>query len=160
MALTYYLDEDGINFIPVTAETPLPVTGGGGGGGGSVTVTNFPATQPVSGPLTDTQLRATPISTVEHQGNIISGPLPLTAATAATIIGAFSDRRGIRVLNYIEAPVYLAYGITGTPPSGAGADFIPAAIGGVPGQWECPFAPVGGMRAVCASAGSLTVTVW
>lgn len=34
MALTYYLDEDGINLIPVTTNTPLPVTGGGDPSGG------------------------------------------------------------------------------------------------------------------------------
>lgn len=33
-------------------------------GAGSVTVTNFPATQAVSGPLTDAQLRADPIETL------------------------------------------------------------------------------------------------
>lgn len=31
---------------------------GGGGGSGSVEVSNFPATQPVTGPLTNAQLRA------------------------------------------------------------------------------------------------------
>lgn len=33
MSLTYYLSDDGINYIPVTEATPLPVTAGGGGGG-------------------------------------------------------------------------------------------------------------------------------
>ena len=33
----------------------------GGAVGAEVQVTNFPATQPVSGPLTDAQLRATPV---------------------------------------------------------------------------------------------------
>lgn len=31
MALTYYLGPDGVEFIPVTEATPLPVSGGGGG---------------------------------------------------------------------------------------------------------------------------------
>lgn len=31
MALTYYLDDDGITYIPVTEATPLPVGGAGGG---------------------------------------------------------------------------------------------------------------------------------
>lgn len=36
-----------------------PISGGGGGsGGGTVEVSNFPATQPVTGPLTNAQLRA------------------------------------------------------------------------------------------------------
>lgn len=101
-----------------------------------------------------------PLPTYDAQGVIASGPLALSAATAATIIGAFPGRRGMRVLNWIAAPVYLSLGTTGTPPSGAGADYIPAAVGGVPGQWEPPYAPVDGVRAVCATAGSLTVTVW
>lgn len=105
-------------------------------------------------PLTFSQLKA------GYQGNIASGPMALTANTAATIIGAFPDRRGMRVLNYIAAPVYLSLGTSGTPSSGAGSDYIPAAVGGVPGQWEPPYAPVGGVRAVCATAGSITVTVW
>lgn len=55
MSLVYYLDEDGINLTPVSEDNPLPVSGGGGGGGGgSVTVSNFPATQPVSGTVTAT----------------------------------------------------------------------------------------------------------
>jgi hypothetical protein len=41
--------------------------------GGSVSVSNFPATQPVSGPLTDTQLRATPVP--------ISGTVTANAGT-------------------------------------------------------------------------------
>lgn len=41
----------------VSVTSPLPVDASGS----SVSVTNFPATQPVSGPLTDAQLRATPV---------------------------------------------------------------------------------------------------
>lgn len=151
MSLTYYLAPDGINSIPVTAANPLPVTGGGGGGGPTV----------VAGADGSTAASTlNPLPVFEAQGVIANGPLALAAATATTIIGAFPGRRGMRVLNYIAAPVYLSLGTTGTPPSGAGSDYIPAAVGGVPGQWEPPYAPVDGVRAVCATAGSLTVTVW
>lgn len=37
------------------------IIGNSGGGASSVSVANFPATQPVSGPITDTQIRATPL---------------------------------------------------------------------------------------------------
>lgn len=131
----------------IDMETGLPVVGGGGGGGSS-------------DGLTDAELRASPLTVVQHQGNIISGPLALTADAAATIIGAFAERRGMMVANYIAAPVYMALGTTGTPASGAGAICIPPAVDDVPGVFVFPFAPVGGVRAVCASAGSLTVTVW
>lgn len=43
---------------------------------GSVSVSNFPATQPVSGPLTDTQLRATPVP--------VSGTVAVTGAYQTT----------------------------------------------------------------------------
>lgn len=50
---------------PVTLTDPngnyVDISGGGGSGGGSVTVTNFPATQAVSGPLTNAQLRASAV---------------------------------------------------------------------------------------------------
>lgn len=54
MAAIQYLADDGINVINVSEDNPLPVSGGGGGGGGSVTVSNFPTTQPVSGTVTAT----------------------------------------------------------------------------------------------------------
>ncbi len=47
-----------------------------GGGASTVSVSNFPATQPVSGPLTDTQLRATPVP--------ISGTVSLSGGGDAT----------------------------------------------------------------------------
>lgn len=134
----------------VDIATGLPASGGGGGG-----------VTPVAGADGATAASTTnPLPVFEAQGLIISGPLALTANTAATIIGAFAGRRGMRVLNYIAAPVYLSNGDTGTPASGAGSDYIPAAVGGVPGQWEPPYAPVNGVRAVCATSGSITVTVW
>lgn len=101
-----------------------------------------------------------PLPTSVAQGLIISGPVTMVAATAMTLIAAFADRRGMRVLNYTASPVYLTHGVTGTPPSGAGSDFIPAAVDGVPGVWEPRYAPVSGIRAVGAAAGGLTVTVW
>lgn len=48
--------------------------------GGSVSVSNFPATQPVSGPLTDAELRATAVPV-----SAASLPLPTGAATETTL---------------------------------------------------------------------------
>lgn len=84
----------------------------------------------------------------------------LVADTALTILTADATRNGARVLNWTASPVYLTYGTTGTPVSGAPSDFIPAAVSGVPGQWECAFAPVAGLRAVGAAAGDLSVFAW
>lgn len=142
---------------PVEVAQPVLIAGTVGPGGavsaGSVTVSGGDGANPA------TQINPLPVA--QAQGVIISGPFTLAANTAATIIGAFADRRKFRVLNWIAAPVYLSYGTTGTPPSGAGSDYIPAAqtIGGflVPGQYEPLILPVGGMRAVCAVAGDLTI---
>lgn len=101
-----------------------------------------------------------PISVTEAQGVIASGPITLVAATAQTIIGAFADRRGFYVLNYTASPVYLSLGTTGTPASGGGSLYVPAAAAGVPGAFLFPFAPVTGVRAVGAAAGDLTIVAW
>jgi hypothetical protein len=66
--------------------------GGGGGGGGSVSVTNFPATQAVSGPLTNTELRASavPVSGSVNVSNFpasqtVTGPLTDTQLRASAV---------------------------------------------------------------------------
>lgn len=61
---------------PVSIVGPIEISGGGGGGTSEVEVTNFPATQPVSGPLTNTELRASAIA--------VSGPLTNAQLTAVT----------------------------------------------------------------------------
>ena len=50
--------------------------------GGSITVANFPATQPVSGPLTDLQLRATPVPV---SGTVTTGGLTDTQLRATPV---------------------------------------------------------------------------
>lgn len=154
MSANYNAGSPPARVVLVDPETLLDYTaiGGGGGGGDAVVIAG------ANGTSGTTQINPLPVTVA--QGIIASGPIALAANTAATLIAAFADRRGMRVLNYISAPVYLSLGVTGTPASGAGSDYIPAAVGGIPGQWEPPFAPVGGVRAVCATAGSLTVTVW
>lgn len=84
----------------------------------------------------------------------------LAANAAQTIVAASPNLNGARVLNWTTAPIYLANGTTGTPASGAPSDYVPAASSGVPGQYECPYAPIDGLRAVGAAAGDLTVETW
>lgn len=81
----------------------------------------------------------------------------LAAGTPKTILAASASTTGARILNWTASPVYVTSGTTGTPASGAPSDYIPAAASGVPGQWEPPYRPVDGLRAVGASAGDLTV---
>lgn len=124
-----------------------------GGSGGAPTV--------VAGANTTTAAsQINPLPVTEAQGVIAAGSVTLAANTTSQIIGAFADRRGLRVLNYTASPVYLSQGVAGDPTLGAGSDFIPAAASGVPGQWEPPYAPVGGIRGQGASAGGLTVIAW
>ncbi len=127
----------------VSSTTPLPVSASVLGANGTSAATTI-----------------NPLPTAAAQGVIASGPVTLAAGTPVTLIAAFADRRGMRILNYTASPVYLTNGVTGTPPSGGGSDYIPAAAGGVPGVWNAPYAPVNGIRAVGAAAGDLTVTVW
>lgn len=95
------------------------------------------------------------------QGTLTQTTVNLTAGTAATIIAANANIRGARILNWITAPVYIANGTSGTPASGAPSDYIPAAATGpIPAQFEFPYAPVDGVRAVSATTGTLTVETW
>lgn len=83
----------------------------------------------------------------------------LVAATAATLLAASTEDRRVTVLNYIDAPVYVAPGVTGTPASTAPSDYIPAAAAGVPGRYTCPYSPKSGLRVISANAGDLTLIV-
>lgn len=118
------------------------VAGGGGGGSTGGTTTN-------------------PTFVTSGQNTVTQTTITLAAGTAQTIIPAGATINGARILNWITAPVYLANGTSGTPASGAPSDYIPAAAAGpVPAQFEFAYRPVDGVRAVCASAGTLTVETW
>jgi hypothetical protein len=115
---------------PVTG-LPATISGGGGGPASSVSVSNFPAsqavtgtfwqaTQPVSGPLTDTQLRATAVSVsaitpaltcTDRSGTITVG------GTAQSLMAANPLRRGYRVQNVSSADLWL--NDTGNPATAA-----------------------------------------
>ncbi len=58
----------------------LVVSGGGGGGTSQVEVTNFPATQPVSGPLTNAQLTAQALATEATLASVLTELQTLNAA--------------------------------------------------------------------------------
>ena len=75
----------------------------------AVSVLNFPATQAVTGPLTDTQLRALPVP--------VSGPLTDTQLRATpVIVGLRDDVHG-------KAPQWSAFGILKTAPESIVADY-------------------------------------
>lgn len=64
-----------MSFTPASSLSPATVVVAG-----AVSVTNFPASQPVTGPLTDAELRASAVPV-----SVASLPLPSGAATEATL---------------------------------------------------------------------------
>lgn len=104
--------------------------------------------------------QSSPTFTAPAPGTLATSKVTLVAATAATLFPANAAQIGCRILNWTAAPVYITPGTTGTPPNTAPSDYIPAAASGVPGQFESPYAPTTGMRAVGASAGDITVEIW
>jgi hypothetical protein len=103
---------------------------------------------------------STPTYTAPAPGTLARSKVTLAANTAATLFLANTAALGCRLLNWTASIVYLNDGTTGTPASGAPSDYIPAAASGVPGQFESPYPPTTGMRAVGASAGDITVETW
>ncbi len=88
---------------------------------GSVDVNNFPAVQPVSGtvtatgPLTDTQLRATPVpvtgSFTSSASTATVSQVVLTANTSTTLLVANANR--VKVILFAPSmPVYVKFGTT------------------------------------------------
>jgi len=114
----------------------------------------------VAGPLTNAELRAASVQVSTTQAAPAQVKETITADTPKTVLAADANRAGCRILNYTSSPIYITQGTAGTPPSGAESDYIPAAAGGVPGQWEAPYRPTLGLRAVGAVAGDLTVVSW
>lgn len=141
MSVQHYVSGAKNDPTPVSAANPLPVTISGGGGTGGAS--------------------ANPIFVATGQGTVTQTTITLAAETAQTIIAANANIRGARILNWIAAPVYITNGTAGTPASGAPSDYIPAATSGpVPAQFEFAYSPVAGVRAVSATAGTLTVETW
>lgn len=152
-----------------------------GDGGVKTHVQNFPATQPVSGPLTDTQLRATalPISgNVGIAGNVevvndVGNPLPVSgtvsttlhtsatgtqtsvanAVTNVTLLAANSDRKGATIYNDDTAAILkIKLGATASASS-----FTCAIAPG--GYYEVPFGYTGIIDGIASVAtGNARIT--
>lgn len=110
-----------------TGEHTIAVAGGGGGGeaSGQVEVTNFPETQPVSGPLTDAQLRAeaVPVAVDFPETQPVSGPLTNAQLLAAALATEAKQDDVLTVLGNILTELQTANGhletiATNTAPGG------------------------------------------
>lgn len=136
---------DGVS-SPVTSSNPMPVSGNVGVAGSvAVTGTFWQATQPVSGPLTDTQLRATavPVSgtvnTVDNGTNYTfstANSSSVQLASGATFTGTIESvttQQSISILMSSDQPIQLTFyqysdasGVYAGPPR---SFYIPASQG-------------------------------
>ncbi len=127
---------------------------------GSVDVNNFPAVQPVSGtvtatgPLTDTQLRATPvpISGTVSTSAVLSSTSAVTQVTSTganqTLLAANPSRT--KAILYFETGIwYLKLGAT------ASASSLTYKISANNTSLEIPASWVGIIDALCTTAGKL-----
>ncbi len=87
-----------------------------------ISVTNFPATQAVTGPLTDTQLRATP---VPISGTVTTSPVSSSSSTVAqisstgsnqTLLAANANRKKA-ILHFTTGTWYVKFGATASATS-------------------------------------------
>ncbi|WP_315132818.1 hypothetical protein [Achromobacter marplatensis] len=75
---------DGLEYF-----TPIVSTEGGGGGAAQVEVTNFPPTQPVSGPLTGAQLTA--VTGTAAQTTVATDPAAAGLTELALLRGILAE---------------------------------------------------------------------
>jgi len=87
---------------------PLACDCGGGGGGGSVTVTNFPATQAVSGTVSVGNFPAT--QQVGGNVTVDNFPAPLTSIEVSN----FPATQQVEIVNAAPIPVIVSYPTTAT----------------------------------------------
>jgi hypothetical protein len=127
-------------------------------GSASVSVSNFPATQAVSGtvtantgltqPLTDTQLRATPVPVRPRNGTltVTSGSTSASANTSAQALASNSSRQYLLIQNVSDTDMYFNFGATATTDH----LFIAKSGGGI--VFESGFVPTDAVNVICSSA--------
>lgn len=125
----------------------------------SVSVSNFPATQPISGTvtvsnptaqgLTDTQLRASPVPVNQSQPSSATVTSVTTTASSTTILAANTNRKGV-MINSVSGTILVKMG------TGASATSYTARLV-TNGYYEFP-QPVYTGVVTAIGAGSLTIT--
>ena len=106
----FYDTTDGSGPYAIDSDGNATLIGSSGGGGGSsdVTVTNFPETQPVSGPLTNAQLTA--VTGTAAQTAVTTDPTAAGQTVVALLRGILSEMQAQTALLQTIA--------TNTEPSG------------------------------------------
>lgn len=94
-------------YVRIANPDPIPVSG-------TIAVSNFPATQPVSGPLTDAELRATPLP-VSGTVTITDGAGPVTVDGTVSVgnfpaVQPVSDNSGSLTVDSTQLPAALVSG--------------------------------------------------
>jgi len=115
----------------------------------SVSVTNFPSSQTVSGPLTDTQLRATPVNINQAQPSTATVTTATTLATVTTVLAANSSRKGATFFS-VTGTIFLKLG------TGASATSFTTRVV-TNGMYELPKPAYTGV-VTAIGAGTLNVT--
>jgi hypothetical protein len=120
----------------------------------AVTGTFWQTTQPVSGPLTDTQLRATAVSvsTIPSQGTTVTNSNFTSVTPSTSLVSAVAGRKVLTVYNEGAGVIYISGGATCTTASYQ----IRLGVGE---YWECPEGQASlAHSAVFATAGTARVT--
>jgi hypothetical protein len=125
---------------------------------GTISVSNFPATQAISGtvtantgltqPLTDTQLRASPVPIRPRNGaiTVTAGSTSASTNTSAQALASNSSRQYLLIQNVSDTDMYFNFGATAT----ADHLFIAKSGGGI--VFESGFVPTDAVNAICSAA--------
>jgi len=125
---------------------------------GTISVSNFPATQAISGtvtantgltqPLTDTQLRASPVPIRPRSGTltVTAGSTSASANTSAQALASNASRQYLLIQNVSDTDMYFNFGATAT----SDHLFVAKSGGGI--VFESGFVPTDAVNAICSAA--------
>lgn len=133
---------------PVSADNPVPISGGSGGSSGLTDAQLRASAVPVSGPLTDTQLRASAVKMIADAsaatGGVLGAKVLSAATTNATVVKATPGRvYGLQLSNTATAYRYFKFYNIATAPVVGTTPVI--AIVGVPPGGRASLSSVQGM---------------
>lgn len=101
-----------------------------------------------------------PVRSMAATGFIAQGELVTAVATYNVVNGPISGSEvinGVRLVNWATVAVTLSFEIDGAAVTCT--DYLPAAVGGVPGQWNCPFPLIQTLSSTGARSGFNQITL-